>query len=153
MDQTIAHFEIEYDPDRAAHSFPVRHEGVEKTKYKALPGSGSARYHWGDSKGSTPPLYNAGAIESERICIVKGEPDVWIMHQAGIANTVSGTGETGSFSKSAIDCLKASGVKRAFVAEIHRGRTGYHHQAGHQLPLWCGSHQRHGAESLRRPDQ
>ncbi len=113
--ETIEHFEIEYDADRHGHAIPVGQGKQRRTKFKALPGGTGNAYFWDKKTGNTPRLYNAHDLVGDSVCIVEGEPDVWIMHQAGFKNVVSLTADATAVSKEALRTLRDAGVTRAFI--------------------------------------
>ena len=123
---TIAHFGIEVDAEINAVRYPVKHEGIAKDRFKAVPNAKGSKTWWPRDGKKTPPLYNGASISGPEVWIVEGEPDVWIMHQAGLTNVVSSTHGAGTFKREAIEFLVRRGVNTARIVydRDDEGRNG-----------------------------
>ncbi len=112
---TIRYFGIDVDAVPNAIRFPVKHEDITRDRCKAVPNAKGPKTWWAPGGDQAPPLYNGDAITGTEAWIVEGEPDVWIMHQAGITNVVSSTHGAGTFKPEAIDFLARKGVTTVWI--------------------------------------
>jgi hypothetical protein len=121
--ETAQQFHVEVDIERQAWCYPLgRRRGK---KYKAFPnGNGRAKY-W-VPQGQRQGVYHLGPCSNrEHTWLVEGEPDVWIMHQAGM-HAFTFTSGAGSVPRDAALEVAAAGIGLVHIVydRDEAGRSG-----------------------------
>ena len=121
--QTIRYFKIKANIEKQAWEFRLgKRRG---TKYKAFnPDNGTAKY-WVEP-GTNHTVYHLEPCRGkDEIWLVEGEPDVWIMHQAGLP-ACSFTGGAENIPRAAIREIAEAGVGTVNIVydNDEAGRTG-----------------------------
>ena len=105
-EDTIKRFHIVADLNKQAWRFRVT-KGVDK--YKAFPTGSRAKYWWAE-KGKAAPICHLKPCKGvEEAYLVEGEPDVWIMWQAGL-KAFSFTGGAGTVTSAAVKEVAEAGI-------------------------------------------
>ena len=107
---TVRHFHITANLQKQAWSFPVT-KGINKCK--GFPSGPAAKFWWA-KKGKKAPVYLPKDCRGTDVAyLVEGEPDVWIMWQAGL-HALSFTYGASAIPKGAVE-----EVTRAKIEQIH----------------------------------
>ena len=108
--ETIAEFEIRFEPKKRAYSYRDESWPTGTVRYKSVNGR-SPRYFWGGhQKGADLyGLSSALTFDTDFVWLVEGEPDVWTMYQAGLP-AVSFTDGAKSVPDGAVRTLTEGGV-------------------------------------------
>lgn len=114
--ETIAHFWI--TATKWAWQYPVIVEGREvAVRFKAFDSNQRPKYWWPKRERDARrfPIYNLDAVQGhEEIYLVAGEPDVWVMHEAGLPAASFLAGE-GTIPSDGMSELYQRGVRRLTV--------------------------------------
>jgi hypothetical protein len=111
-DDTIAHFRTEPDLEKQAWRYPVIQRGETKAgRYKRFPNRRGSKYWWVNTH-KTFPVYGLDDIQGKREgYLVEGEPDCWIMYQAGLPAITFPFG-AGTIPSGAFDLLRENGIEK-----------------------------------------
>ncbi len=116
--ETLAHFHVSADLKAQAWRFPTGSGARAKFKSFHL---GKQKY-WYDTDDTRPiPLvyYLKPLKGMAEAWIIEGEPDVWVMHQAGIPACSLTSGANGNRSQEAVQGLLDAGVRRWHILYDH----------------------------------
>lgn len=147
-DETIAHFQITADLDKQAWRYPVL--GLDgrlvRHRLKSFDPAHKPKYQWGP--GEEMPSYNIqAAIGQKCVWLPGGEPNVWLLHQAGVPAAWTTQGERND-PVALLQELKGLGVEevRVVLDNDDAGRAGSLAilQAAQQLGL--------GVKAFQLPD-
>jgi putative DNA primase/helicase len=122
-DETLEKFSITFDAQKSAYKYPAANGS-----YRFKSWGGDVKYWWDGSAegGHLYGLAHARQLGSEHVFVVEGEPDAWVMTQAGIA-CVSFTLGASNVPDEAVQTLRSSGYQSASII-YDQDKAGHRHR-------------------------